>query len=88
MMNSTLVNPTKEIIQITPMLNSTRSTATETIAPPLPQLPPLDAPPVSIDPTNPLAWILVITFLLSNTDEVINAIANLIGAIADCKKRR
>ena len=37
--------------------------------------------PVSIDPTNPLAWILVLTLLLSRTDEVINAVANLIRTL-------
>ena len=34
-----------------------------------------------IDPTNPLAWILVLTLLLSRTDEVINAVANLIRTL-------
>lgn len=56
------------------MMNSLETPPTIPVAPVQPnQLP--------IDPTNPLAWILVLTLLLSHTDEVINAVANLIRAL-------
>ena len=48
-------------------------------------LPTLESPHIPIDPGNPLAWILVLTLLLGNTDEVLNAIAHLIQTIATCK---
>ncbi|HEY9699020.1 MAG TPA: hypothetical protein V6D10_17280 [Trichocoleus sp.] len=64
------------------MMNSIETQPITTIAPPLakpesPQFPP--------DPTNPLVWILLITALLGNADEVINAITQLIQAIASLK---
>ena len=43
---------------------------------------------VPLDPTNPLVWILVLTLLLSHTDEVINAVANLVTALANFKKTK
>lgn len=47
---------------------------------------PLPSPSFTLDPANPLVWILVTTTLLSHTDEIINAIANLIRAIASLRR--
>ena len=56
---------------------------------------PLEQPPsnhtqpgIPIDPTNPLAWVLVISMLISSIDEPINAIAKLIQAIIELKSTR
>lgn len=64
------------------MMNSLETQPITTIAPPLPNPEPLQFP---LDPNNPLVWILLITALLGNTDEVISAIAGLIRAIASLK---
>lgn len=61
------------------MMNSIETQPLPTISASLPKV---DSPQFPLDPTNPLAWVLVLTLLLSNTDEVINAIANLLRAIA------
>jgi hypothetical protein len=53
-----------------------------TIAPSLPNPEP---PQFPLDPNNPLVWILLMTALLGNMDEVINAIAGLIRAIASLR---
>lgn len=45
-----------------------------------PELPTLDIPSVPMDPNNPLAWILLLTLLLGNTDEALNALTNLVQA--------
>jgi hypothetical protein len=50
-----------------------------------PSLPNVELPQIPIDSTNPLAWILVMTMLLSSIDEPINAAAKLIRAIAALK---
>ena len=47
---------------------------------------PPDISPVPIDPTNPLAWILVVSLLLSNTDEVIEAIVHLLEVLKGKQK--
>ena len=65
------------------MMNSIETQPIPTIAPPLPNT---GSPQFLLDPTNPLIWILLITALLGNTDEVINAIAELIRVIASLKR--
>ena len=64
------------------MMNSIETQPVPTIAPPLPKA---ESPQYPLDPTNPLVWILLITALLGNTDEVINAVTKLIQAIASLK---
>ncbi|NET10481.1 MAG: hypothetical protein F6K16_38440 [Symploca sp. SIO2B6] len=69
------------------MMNITEMTANsihtlQTVETEAPDLPTLDLPPNALDPANPLAWVLCLTLLLGNTDEVINAIAKLLRAIA------
>ena len=56
----------------------------QTLQPAAPELPAPTPTEFPLDPTNPLAWILVLTFFLGNTDEVLNAIANLIQTVASC----
>ena len=65
------------------MMNSIETQPTMTIAPPLTNPEP---PQFPLDPNNPLVWILLITALLGNTDEAINAIARLIRAIASLRQ--
>lgn len=65
------------------MMNSIETQPALTIAPPLPKP---ETPHFPLDPTNPLVWILLITPLLSNTDEVINAVTKLIQAIAAIRR--
>ena len=65
------------------MMNSIETQPVTTIAPPLPNP---ESPQVPLDPTNPLVWILLITPLLGNTDEVINAITALIREIASLRQ--
>lgn len=64
------------------MMNSIEVQPTPTAATPQPNI---EAPQFPLDPTNPLVWILLLTALLGNTDEVINAITKLIQAIAALK---
>jgi hypothetical protein len=64
------------------MMNPITTQTTTTIAAPLPKI---ESPQFPLDPTNPLVWLLLITALLGNTDEVINAMAKLIEAIASLK---
>lgn len=65
-------------------MNAIETQPISTVTSPLPDT---EFPQISTDPNNPLAWILLITLLLSNTDEVINAVANLIRAVAALKRR-
>lgn len=67
-----------------------QDTKTEIIQAVEPELPNLsvELSQVPLDLTNPLVWILVFTLLLSHTDEVINAVANLITAIANFKQTK
>lgn len=69
------------------MMNSIETQTIPTTSTPYP-IPKVDSPQVPLDPTNPLVWVLVMTALLGNTDEVINAIANLLRAIASFKGDR
>jgi hypothetical protein len=48
------------------------------------QLPPSTQTPgpVPLDPSNPLIWILVLTALLTATEKPLNALANLLKALA------
>lgn len=46
-----------------------------------PQLPIPNSPEFSIDPTNPLAWVILLTLLVSSTGKTINAMAELTRAI-------
>ena len=64
------------------MMNSITTQSTTMIAAPLPKI---ESPQFPLDPTNSLAWIVLITALLGNTDEVINAMTKLIQAIASLK---
>lgn len=64
------------------MMNSIETQPIPTTSVPLPAP---EAPQFPLDPTNPLVWILLLTALLGNTDEVINAITKLIQAIASLK---
>ncbi|XGV94278.1 MAG: hypothetical protein ACAF41_00290 (plasmid) [Leptolyngbya sp. BL-A-14] len=43
--------------------------------------PNIEPPQFPLDSTNPLVWLLLLTALLRNTDEVINAVTKLIQAI-------
>ncbi len=54
----------------------------------LPQLPLPQVEPstLQIDSASPLAWVLVLTLFLSSIDEPINAMTNLVRAIADLKR--
>ena len=67
------------------MMNPIETQPVPPIAPPLPNV---ESPQFPLDPTNPLVWILGISALLSNTDEVINASTKLIQAIATLKGSR
>lgn len=68
---------------------ATRSTHTlQTVETEAPDLPTLDLPTNALDPTNPLAWVICLTLLLGNTDEVINAIAKLLRAIASLHPKK
>jgi hypothetical protein len=51
---------------------------TQPAQPNLPQI----APNLPIDPSNPLAWVIVLTALLSATAKPLNATAKVITAIA------
>jgi hypothetical protein len=44
--------------------------------------------PPNLDPTNPLIWLLVLATLLTATEKPLNAIANLLRAIAPFLKSR
>ena len=63
-------------------MNNSNATVVQTLKTEEPILPTLDVPPDTLDPANPLAWVLCLTLLLSNMDEVINATAKLVRAIA------
>lgn len=52
-----------------------------TIAPDLAPLPHVELPPIPLDPTNPLIWVVMLILLLSHTDDLINAVANLVQVI-------
>ena len=65
------------------MMNSIETQPITTIAPALPNT---ESPQFPLDPTNPLVWILLITPLLGNTDEVINAITALIREIRSLRQ--
>lgn len=67
------------------MMNSIETQPITPIAPPAPTL---EAPQFPLDPTNPLVWILVISALLGNTDEVLYGMAELIRAIASLKRNK
>ncbi|MEM9220699.1 MAG: hypothetical protein AAGD25_41075 [Cyanobacteria bacterium P01_F01_bin.150] len=75
MMNTTEIN--------TNSIQTLQTVETESI-----ELPNLALPPNALDPANPLAWIICLTLLLGNTDEVINAIAKLVGAIASLRSSK
>lgn len=66
------------------MMNSIETQPIPAVSAPLPKV---ESPQFALDPTNPLVWILVITMLLGNADEVIRAIAELIQAIASFNRR-
>ncbi len=68
------------------MMNSNKTQLVQAIPSNLPQPPNLESPQFPLDPTNPLIWILLITALLSNADEVINAATKLIQAIASLRR--
>jgi hypothetical protein len=68
------------------MMNSNQILPTQTTSTELPQLPNPNLPSIPTDPGNPLAWILVMTLLLGNIDEIINALANLIRARTSSKR--
>lgn len=55
---------------------------------PVPAAPAPAPPQFPLDPANPLVWILLITTLLGNADEVINAITKLIQAITSLQTSR
>jgi hypothetical protein len=65
------------------MMSPIETQPISTIATPLPKT---ESPQFPLDPTNPLVWILLITALLGNTDEVINAMTKLIEAIASLRE--
>jgi hypothetical protein len=44
--------------------------------------------PPNLDPTNPLIWLLVLATLLTATEKPINALANLLRAIAPFLKTK
>jgi hypothetical protein len=67
------------------MMNQTEGKAIQTIDPTLPAPSTLEFPQFAIDPNNPLAWILATTMLLNHTARTINAVTNLIKAIASLK---
>jgi hypothetical protein len=60
------------------MMNAHSTITTQPAQPQLPQLP----PNLPIDPTNPLAWVIVFTVFIGTTEKPLNAAANLIRAIA------
>ncbi len=64
-------------ISQTNLTNSPEPLTTQTTPP---EPPTLDIPSVPMDPNNPLAWILLLTLLLGNTDEALNALTNLVQA--------
>ena len=64
------------------MMNHKEGKAIQTIDPAQPSI---DFSHFAIDPTNPLAWILASTMLLSHTAQTINAVTRLIQAIASLK---
>ena len=73
------------MMNVTKMDNS-NATVLQILETEEPILPTLDLPPNTLDPANPLAWILCLTLLLSNMDEVINATAKLVRAIGALNK--
>jgi hypothetical protein len=62
------------------MMNTTQSQTIQTVPTQFPQLP--DMTQLPLDSHNPLMWILVFSALLTATEKPLNAIANLIRAIA------
>lgn len=68
------------------MMNFNKTQLAQTIPSNLPQPPELELPQFPLDPTNPLIWILLITALLGNADEVINAATKLTQAIASFRR--
>ena len=72
------------------MMNTEPTQPIQTIEP---QLPMPNLPEISIDPTNPLAYVIVLTFFLGSTSKTTDAITGLTQAItalwlAISKKRR
>jgi hypothetical protein len=68
------------------MMNSTQSQTIQTVPTQLPQIP--DMTQLPLDPHNPLIWILVFSSLITATAKPLNAIANLLRAIALFLKSR
>jgi hypothetical protein len=67
------------------MMNHTEGKTIQTIDHAHPAPSNLDFSHFAIDPTNPLAWVLVTTMFLKHTAQTINAVTRLIQAIAPLK---
>ena len=67
------------------MMNHEEGKAVQTIDPAQPTHSNIYFSQFAIDPNNPLAWILATNMLLKHTAQSINAVTNLIKAIASLK---